>query len=64
MATHVELREEGLRTGVQFPPAPPPQMTKAAKDVYPAAFFYGKSTAFMSRTDKNRCWQTGPTWGT
>ena len=45
MATHVELFEEGLRTRVQIPPAPPYPMTKAANYNQLAAFFFGKSTA-------------------
>ena len=43
MATHVELFEEGLRTGVQIPPAPPYPLTKAANDIQLVAFFFGKS---------------------
>ncbi len=39
MATHVELYEKGLRTRVQFPPAPPLQTIKAASDIQLAAFF-------------------------
>ena len=41
MATHVELFEEGLRTRVQIPPAPPYPMTKAANYNQLAAFFFG-----------------------
>ena len=36
---HVDLLEDGLRTGVQIPPAPPYDLTKAANDIQLAAFF-------------------------
>ena len=39
MATHVELLEDGLRTRVQIPPAPPPLPLKAAKEHHLAAFY-------------------------
>ena len=60
MATHVELFEEGLRTGVQIPPAPPDHPLKAAKDNYLAAFFIGKSTTYATTIFKTRGGQTAP----
>ena len=40
MATHVELREEGLRTGVQIPPAPPFQRPRASTKIRWTPFFF------------------------
>jgi hypothetical protein len=51
-AKHVDLPEEGLRTRVQFPPAPPSTKTKAAKEHHLAAFFIGKSGTYAAGTDK------------
>ena len=52
-ATHVELLIEGLRTRVQFPPAPPYRMTEAANDIQLAAFFIGKSMTYLASTYKD-----------
>ncbi|MEK0447696.1 MAG: hypothetical protein RLZZ399_3017, partial [Verrucomicrobiota bacterium] len=58
-ATHVELRGNGLRTGVQFPPAPPKTLTKASKDDNLEAFFIVKTIAYRLKGDKGFCGLAG-----